>query len=41
MEEDGVQYYDELYEDINNLNDDDVEPHLTKQFYEKSLDLGS
>jgi chromosome segregation ATPase len=28
---DDVQDYDELDEDINNLSDDDVEPHLTKQ----------
>jgi hypothetical protein len=34
-----VQDYDELDEDLNNLNDDDLEPHLTKQYYEKYLDL--
>jgi hypothetical protein len=36
-----VQDYEELDEYLNNLSDDDVEPHLTKQDYEKSLDLGS
>jgi hypothetical protein len=36
-----VQDYEELDEDLNNLSDDDVEPHLTKQDYEKYLDLGS
>jgi hypothetical protein len=36
-----VQDYEELEEDLNNLNDDDLEPHLTKQDYEKSLDLES
>jgi hypothetical protein len=34
-----LQDYEELEEDLNNLNDDDLEPHLTKQDYEKSLDL--
>jgi hypothetical protein len=38
---DEVQYYDELDEDLNNLSDNDIEPHLTKQDYEKSLDLES
>jgi hypothetical protein len=38
---DEVQDYDELDEDLNNLSDDDLEPHLTKQDYEKSLDLES
>jgi hypothetical protein len=36
-----VQYYDELDEYLNNLGDDDLEPHLTKQDNEKSLDLES
>jgi hypothetical protein len=34
-----VQDYDELDEDLNNLNDDDLEPHLTKQDCDTSLDL--
>jgi hypothetical protein len=38
---DDVQDYDELDEDMNNLSDDDVGPHLTKQDDEKSLNLGS
>ena len=41
IQRDEVQDYDELEEDLNNLNDDDLEPHLTKQDYEKSLDLES
>jgi hypothetical protein len=41
MQRDEVQDYEELEEDLNNLNDDDLEAHLTKQDYEKSLDLGS
>ena len=36
-----MQYHEELDEDLNNLSDDDVEPHLTKQDCEKYLDLGS
>jgi hypothetical protein len=36
-----VQDYDELDEYLNNLSDDDLEPHLTKQDYDKSLDLES
>jgi hypothetical protein len=36
-----VQDYEELEEDLNNLSDDDLEPHLTKHDYEKSLDLES
>jgi hypothetical protein len=36
-----LQYYEELEEDINNLIDDDLEPHLTKHDYEKSLDMES
>jgi hypothetical protein len=41
IQRDEVQYYDELDEDLNNLNDGDLEPHLTKHDYEKSLDLES
>jgi hypothetical protein len=41
MQRDEVQDYEELEEDLNNLNDDDIEPHLTKKDYEKSLDLES
>ena len=33
-----VQDYEGLYEDINNLSDNDQEPHLTRQDYEKSLE---
>ena len=36
-----MQDYEELEEDLKNLSDDDLEPHLTKQDYEKSLDLES
>ena len=36
-----MQDYKELEEDLNNLRDDDLEHHLTKQDYDKSLDLGS
>jgi hypothetical protein len=36
-----MQNYEELEEDLNNLRDDDLEQHLTKQDYEKSLDLES
>jgi hypothetical protein len=36
-----VQDYDKLIQDLNYLSDDDLEPHLTKQYYEKSLDLES
>jgi hypothetical protein len=39
MQRDEVQDYEELEEDLNNLSDDDLEAHLTKQDYEKSLDL--
>jgi hypothetical protein len=38
---DEVQDYDELYEELNNLRDDDLEPHLTKQDSEKYLDMES
>ena len=41
MQRDEMQDYEELQEDLNNLRDDDLEPHLTKQDYEKSLDLES
>jgi hypothetical protein len=41
MQRDEMQDYEELEEDLNNLSDDDLEPHLTKQDYEKSLDLES
>jgi hypothetical protein len=39
MQRDEVQDYEELEEVLNNLSDDNLEPHLTKQDYEKSLDL--
>jgi hypothetical protein len=39
MQRDDMQNYEELEEDLNNLSDDDLEPHLTRQYYEKSLDL--
>jgi hypothetical protein len=38
MQNDDVQNYEGLNEDINNLSDNDQEPHLTKQDYERSLD---
>jgi hypothetical protein len=41
IQRDELQDYEELEEDLNNLNDDDLEPCLTKQYYEKSLDLES
>lgn len=41
MQRDEMQDYEELEEDLNNLSDDDLEPHLTRQDYEKSLDLES
>jgi hypothetical protein len=34
-----MQNYEELEEDLNNLSNDDLEPHLTRQDYEMSLDL--
>jgi hypothetical protein len=37
MQSDDVSDYEELDEDINNLSDNDREPHLTKQYYERSL----
>jgi hypothetical protein len=39
MQKDDMKNYEELEEDLNNLSDDDLEPHLTRQDYEKSLDL--
>ena len=41
MQRDDMQNYGELEEDPNNLSEDDLEPHLTRQDYEKSLDLES
>lgn len=41
MQRDEMQDYEELEEDLNNLSDDDLEPHLTRQDYEKSLDVES
>ena len=41
IQRDEVQDYDELDEDLNNLSDYDLEPHPTRQDYEKSLDLES
>jgi hypothetical protein len=37
---DEVQEYDELDEEMNNLSDDDNEPHLTQQDYKQSLSFG-
>jgi hypothetical protein len=37
---DEVQEYDELDEEMNNLSDDDSEPHLTQQDYEQYLSFG-
>ena len=39
MQRDDMQNYEGLEEDMNNLSDDDWEPHLTRQDYERSLDL--
>ena len=39
MQRDDMQNYEGLEEDINNLSDDDQEPHLSRQDYEISLDL--
>jgi hypothetical protein len=39
MQRDDMQNYEGLEEDLNNLIDDNQEPHLTRQDYEKSLDL--
>jgi hypothetical protein len=41
MQGDEEQDYEELEEYLNNLNGDDIEPHLTKQYYDKSLDMES
>ena len=38
MQSDDMQDYEGLDEDINNLSDDDQEPHLTRQDYKRSLD---
>ena len=38
MQNDDMQDYEGLYLDINNLSDNDQEPHLTRQDYESSLD---
>jgi hypothetical protein len=32
-----MQEFEDLEEDINNLGDDCVQPHLTKEYYEKSM----
>jgi len=37
MQSDDVQDYEGLGEDINNLGDNDQEPHLTKHDYKRSL----
>jgi hypothetical protein len=41
MQSDNIPYYQELDEDMNNLGDNDQEPHLAKQDYERSLDQES
>jgi hypothetical protein len=41
MQRDDMQNYEGLEEDLNHLSDDDLEPHLTRKDYEKSLDLES
>jgi hypothetical protein len=38
MQSDDVEDFEGLYEDIDNLDDNDQEPHLTRQDYERSLD---
>jgi hypothetical protein len=38
MQNDDMQDYEGLDEDINNLNDNDQEPHLTRHDYERYLD---
>ena len=38
MQRDEMQGYEELEEDLNNLSDDDIQPHLTRKDYEKDLD---
>ena len=37
---DKLQEYDELDEEMNNLSDDDNEPHLTQQYYKQYLSFG-
>jgi hypothetical protein len=37
MQNDDVSDYEELDEDINKLGDNDREPHLSKQYYERYL----
>ena len=32
-----MQEFEDLEEDVNNLGDDCIQPHLTKEDYEKSL----
>jgi hypothetical protein len=39
MQRDDMKNYEGLEEDLNNLSDDEQEPHLTRQDYEKFLDL--
>jgi hypothetical protein len=34
-----MQNFEELEEDMNNLGDDCQEPHLTRQDYERSLNV--
>jgi hypothetical protein len=34
-----MKNYEGLEEDINKLGDDNREPHLTRHYYERSLDL--
>jgi hypothetical protein len=36
-----MKNYEKLEEALNNLSDDDLEPHLKRQYYEKYLDLYS
>jgi ribonuclease HI len=35
-----MQEFEDLEEDVNNLGDDCIQPHLTKEDYEKSLNIG-
>jgi hypothetical protein len=32
-----MQEFEDLEEDVNNLGDDCIQPHLTKEYYENSL----
>jgi hypothetical protein len=41
IQRDEVKDHEELEEDLKNLSDDDIEHHLAKQYYKKSLDLES